>query len=132
VKQGGEAVMFKLFSTPQGDDTATVLAERRRRTRFPCDLGTVCQPFTRVPEKCWPGRVTNLSRGGVGLLLHRRFEAGTLLNVQLQLPGGRSAGPLLARVIHVEQRPGGDWLVGGAWIHELSAEDLRAIVPEAE
>jgi hypothetical protein len=105
--------------------------DRRAAVRFPCDLGSTCRPFALVAEAHWPGRVVNLSCGGVGLLLPRRFEAGTLLNVELQLANGARSGPLLARVIHVRYEQDGTWLVGSAWIHPLTPEELQDLFPDA-
>jgi hypothetical protein len=76
----------------------------------------------------WAGRVRNLSRGGLRLLLPRRFEPGTLLQIEVESVRDGDPVPLLARVIHVGPEAPGVWAVGCAFLRELGRDDLEALV----
>jgi hypothetical protein len=104
--------------------------DRRAAVRFCCKLGTACRPISSLREHQWQGTVVNVSTDGLGLLLGRRFEAGTLLAVELQTPAGEPAGTVIARVAHNTQQ-GAEWLVGCDFLNPLPEDDLRALVPEA-
>jgi hypothetical protein len=73
----------------------------------------------------WPGRVVNISRGGIGIVLTRRFEPNTLLVMELESPLDHLSRTVLARVIHSTGLEVG-WLLGCAFISELDDEDLEA------
>jgi hypothetical protein len=111
---------------------STAFIERRVWVRFPCNLDTSCHPVGQSAELKWPGTVQNISQGGVCLRLNRRFECGTILTVQLQDPNGTPSGTHLARVVHLHADGHGEWLMGCAFIHELSEDELHALVPDAQ
>jgi hypothetical protein len=72
-------------------------------------------------------RVVNVCPGGIGLLVNKQIAAETLLGVQV--PGGK--GPqhrVLARVIHVTPQPHGQWLLGCAFLGEISDQELQAFL----
>ena len=103
-------------------------AERRAWVRYPCDLDSACQPLAGARGLQWPGKVRNLSAGGIAVRLARRFEAGTVLAIDVQ---GRDEGVLhtvLARVIHVMLQDDGSWLLGCAFTNPLSEDDLQALL----
>jgi hypothetical protein len=106
----------------------SVLRERRAWVRFGCELKGNCQPITQLEAgNRWPAQVWDVSNGGVGLRLSRRFEPGTLLAIDL------AAGPddictlPLSRVRRVTAQ-GNYWLLGCSWPDELSADDLRGLL----
>jgi PilZ domain len=99
--------------------------ERRTSERQPCALETSCLRAADG-QGAWDARVIDISSTGVGLLMGRRFEPGTLLSFRLE---GRSEGQsynALARVIHATRQAGGGWLLGCALLDELDASQLRA------
>jgi hypothetical protein len=67
--------------------------------------------------------VQDISRGGLGLIVDRRFEPGTLITVDLPLVP-ECPRPLLARVVHATAHPEGGWLVGCALFDLLPEEEL--------
>jgi hypothetical protein len=105
-----------------------VAAERRAFVRYPCDLETNCHPLTAGAGPEWSGQVADVSRGGVGLILSRRFELKTLLAIELQSRTGQFTRRVFGRVVHVQRRDDGAWLLGCALANELSDEDLRALL----
>ncbi len=100
-------------------------AERRRAPRYPCALDAACQPVSGRAGHSWTAQVKNLSTSGVGLVLDRRFERGTILVLDLQGPGGDLARTVLARVVHVTPQGEKGWLLGCAFTSELDDDDLR-------
>src|SRR5262249_32128353 len=100
--------------------------ERRQSPRYECHLETSCQAAAALHGENWPARVKDLSRGGAGLLVTRRFEPGTLLG--LTLPDGTTGEhyTVLARVIHAHPQECGDWLLGCAFADQLTEEELQS------
>src|SRR5437763_2393482 len=98
--------------------------ERRVHVRYSCDLETSCHPLSSSSGQQWAGQVQDLSRGGVALVLDRRFELRTLLVIELQGRPGQPARTVFGRVVHVHRRDDGSWLMGCAFANELSDEDV--------
>lgn len=108
--------------------TATQV-ERRAWVRYPCELDGACQPLAGSRGSQWPGKIRNLSRGGIAVTLSRRFEVGTILAIDVQ---GQAeavvAGTVLARVVRVQSQDDGSWLLGCALTKLLNEEDLQALL----
>jgi hypothetical protein len=108
--------------------------ERRVWERFPCGLQTACQPIAARYDQdlFWPATIRDVSAGGVALLLQHRFEPGLALVIELPGAGPGLGDTLVARVVHVQQLPEGDWLVGCAFVSPLSEHDVRDLLRLAE
>jgi PilZ domain len=104
--------------------------ECRAWPRLVCDVLAKCQPAAARSreEPRWPGTIRDVSRGGLGLVLGRRFEPGTALFVELGAAGGEDRRPLLARVVHVKRLGGGAWLLGCAFASRLGDDELRLLL----
>jgi PilZ domain len=102
--------------------------DRRAWVRYPCELESACQPLAGARGLQWPGQIRNLSAGGIAVRLARRFEAGTVLAVDVQGRGDAILQTLLARVVHVTLQEDGSWLLGCAFKNPLSEEDLKALL----
>jgi len=119
-----------------GDLVVPDTDDRRQAPRLPCDLDAYCRQVMVRGASPWEGQVVNVSRGGLALLLTRRFEKGTLLSVELQDRSQTVARSMFARVVHASPYDQGRWLHGCAFSGELDDDDLRAfcadrIQPEA-
>lgn len=101
-------------------------AERRAAVRYSCNRETTCRSITASTDISWPAEVLDISRGGLGLLLDRRFEQGTLLDVDVQTANPHSARTLLVRVVNVRKQGVGQWILGCAFADELSDGELWA------
>ncbi len=106
-------------------------AERRASPRLPCDIETKCQPISGGLSKAWSARAVDISTGGVGLVLERRFEPGAMLTANLTSADGESTRTLFLRVAHVARHEDGGWRHGCAFASELTAEELQAFQVEA-
>ncbi len=101
--------------------------ERRASVRFSCDLPGGCAPFGNPRADRWKARVCNISAGGLCLVLARRFEPGTMLEIELTTPG-EYPPKLLAQVVHVHSDERGSWAVGCRFVSELSPEALEELL----
>ncbi len=101
--------------------------ERRAAVRQSSDLQGVCQPMARTREVTWAATIRDISVVGMGLLLPRRFEPGTLLTVEMTSKDGRTRRYLLARVIRVERRAKA-WETGCTFLHALGHDELRELL----
>lgn len=115
----------------------TVKNERRAWIRHSLDVGSCGVIDTSIcgggpeNEEFWPLVVRDLSIGGVGVLVARRFELGTELHIEL------SAGPdtpprrLVARVVRVVSEKTGHWIHGCAFAQHLSEDELTTLLKYA-
>lgn len=120
--------MFDLQTESPGTSFRTLGVERRAWVRFSCDLEVACMRAAEDPEMLWPARVMNISCGGIGLMLSRRYERDTLLQVELQIPKKGFSRPLLVQVLHVTGHATGGWLLGCAFTQPLSEEEIQQLL----
>jgi hypothetical protein len=107
--------------------TSIPLREDPSPERHDCRLETTCQPPAAWGEDdlAWPATVCTLSRAGVCLVLHRRFERGTALGLQLPSPHGGASATSLVRVAQVRPNPNGGWLLACTFVSALSDEEVQ-------
>jgi hypothetical protein len=116
----------KLGSEPAASDYCG--RERRAWTRYPAHLETFCRQAIGGPEMCWSGIIQNISRGGMRLFMHRRFEPGALLKVDVPLPVEQPTPYLMSRVIYATLQPNGSWALGCAFTEELEEDYMGTIL----
>ena len=107
--------------------------ERRASIRYACDPESFssdnsCRPIATSQKDSWSASVRNLSTGGVGLLVNRRFELGTLLTVDLEDAERTSHSSLLVRVVHIAPEANNCWLLGCAFTHKLTESELLSLM----
>jgi hypothetical protein len=114
-------------ASPAGAGRAGMKVECRVWERHACDLPAACQPVAARLDKDvrWPGQIRDLSAGGMGLVLSRRFERGAVLVAELPGAGGAT---VLARVVQVTPFSGGRWLLGCAFCSRLSEDRVRSLL----
>src|SRR6266446_2241417 len=102
--------------------------ECRVYERYPSDLATHCQPLAARGENemKWQAMVRDISAGGIGLVLQRRFEPRTGLAIELP-DADNSAFTVFVRVVHATAQPGGHWLLGCQFVTPLSEERLNIL-----
>ena len=101
--------------------------DRRAAERFPVNRYTRCQFVGQVSEDFGAVRIQNVSNQGVGLLVGRRVEPGSLLSLTLTNTSKSFARTFLVRVAHVTPQ-GGAFLVGGTFATPLTYDELTALV----
>jgi serine/threonine protein kinase len=108
--------------------------ERRRSVRHDCTLSTVCELLTSIHSDTsiemdrWTGKVVNLSAEGVGLLLSRRFEQGTLATVVLESPDRSFQIQRDIRVVRAAHSREREWYMGAVFVMHLETEELRKLL----
>lgn len=105
--------------------------ERRTWVRYPQNRDTACHSVTSKTGIHWSARIQDISATGIGLLVDYRFEAGTLLAVELRSTATDFARTALVRVVHltvVTAHPGLRWIAGCAFLQPLSEQDLQALL----
>jgi hypothetical protein len=102
--------------------------DKRSFVRFPCATKA---SFRVVAEKEMPlerARVVDISPVGIGMVLGRPVDVGTLLN--LEVPGAHGESPLkiIASVARADAAVAGDWSVGCTFFRELTDKELQTLV----
>ena len=125
--------MQKARTQRQGVITEAAAIERRAWVRYASNWEASCQGKGSLKDAGWPGKVLDISIGGVGLILRHRFPPGAPLTVELKSPSGKSPRTFSVRVMH--SRPvivEGDpcWLVGCAFRRNLTEEELVEFLAE--
>jgi hypothetical protein len=104
-------------------------AERRTSVRHPCAHESFCRPYTQDKgELWWPAQIRDISTGGVGLHMTRRFEPGTVLSLEIVAKGERPSQVLVVRVRHATASENNGWTVGCQFLTPLNDEELEALL----
>jgi len=115
---------------PAGVPAAT--QERRVWIRHLCEREGACESIMASNHQPWPAKVGNLSRGGILLLVNRRFEAKTLLQIELAAQGEDAELRVFARVVHVTPHAiPGWWSMGCAFARNLSTDEVEILTNSA-
>ena len=102
--------------------------DNRSWVRFVCNVKATCQGLADAGQPAWSAQVVNISASGIGLLVERAVETGTMLSLELESPTTHVARTILACVVHVTTHPGNERLLGCNFIRELSEADLKALL----
>jgi hypothetical protein len=102
--------------------------DRRAAERLLTSPEASCSFLSPVVEDFGPAKIKNISTDGVGLLMSRRVETGTLLAMTLSNPTRGFTKTVLVRVAHVTAAQPGNWLVGGTFNLPLTYQELTALV----
>lgn len=102
--------------------------DQRTWTRFLCNIMTSCKSVNPAHLEPSSAKILNVSPAGLGLLVTREFEQGSLVSVELPGSMGQPPTAVLARVIHAKPRPTGDWVLGCAFTRQLTEQELQKMV----
>lgn len=116
----GQLLGFEQYSGPESG------SDRRFHVRHVCDLLATCRAAKGENHADVLAAVTNISRGGIGLLTDRSFERGAVLAVELPMATDEPVCKLLACVLHASERSDGLWSLGCAFVTELEEADLQS------
>ena len=113
--------------------TDQTLLERRAWVRYASTLEASCKGTGSLRDAGWPGKVLDISLGGIGLILAHCFSPGATLTVDLKSKSNKTQQSFSVRVMH--SRPviiQGDpcWLVGCAFTRNLSEQELQEFLAE--
>jgi len=116
-----------------GTSTEKKGSERRAAVRYPCTTESFssdnsCRPITAPQKEAWTAIVRDLAIGGVGIVVPRRFELGTLLTVDLEDAARTTKRTLVVRVVHITQETPNSWLLGCAFTSQMTEADLLTLM----
>jgi hypothetical protein len=94
--------------------------ERRAFVRRFCDIGALVDS--------WPAKIENVSRGGLKLVVGRRFEVGTILKVEVATEVQKRGPMLLARVVRAAPESISSWDLGCVFLQEISEEEVQGLL----
>jgi hypothetical protein len=107
--------------------------ERRAWVRFAKNEAVWCDPVRPSAnyelDTAWMGRVRDISRTGIGLILRKRFEPGTALRIELS-ESPKLLRQLLVRVVHATPDKKGRWTIGCTFECPLSQEELQIFLQD--
>jgi hypothetical protein len=112
----------------RGRPVADCKAERRMAVRFPCRLTADRMPVHGPSGERCSVEVIDISHGGFRMVATELVEPGAFLSAQIP---GEAPTTVLAYVVRVTPRPGGDWEVGCAFASEIGDDDLRRLGGES-
>jgi PilZ domain len=113
---------------PEGLAVNPASANRRACVRYRCSR-PIPRRMSIAESYCsLDGWLLDISVTGLGLLLERSLEAGTLLFVELESSPEAAPVELLARVVRAIATPESEWTVGCEFVNPLAEEDLAAIL----
>jgi hypothetical protein len=102
--------------------------DQRGWSRFECHFKAF---YTQTSGETFvrrAARVSNLSAGGIGLIVDEDVPNGTLLSLDLHTADGELVTSILACVVHVRGLPEGGTALGCNFICELSEKHLNALM----
>jgi hypothetical protein len=105
---------------------------RRIAARHAATGKVSCHPACGRNGELWSGTLRDISRTGIGLLLPRRWEKGTILLLKLDSVRGGGPRTLCACVIHSTPHPEEGYVVGCSHGGELSEDEIQAFAEENE
>jgi hypothetical protein len=115
----------------QEPDVDPVLIERRAWVRYDSNLEVSCHATGAMQDAGWPGKIRNISAGGVALVLRHRFKPGTPLVVELVGLPEEAPSRLQVRVVHARaalSEGHSCWILGCSFPTPLSEDELRILL----
>lgn len=105
----------------------TDFAERRTSERFPVNAQAACPFLSPVVENFGPVKIKDVSMAGIGLIISRRVDPGSLVSVTLTNDAKHFSKTVLVRVMHATQLSSG-FLVGGTFTVPLTYQEMTTLV----
>jgi hypothetical protein len=121
-------------SVAEGPQTPASSLECRVYTRRTTELIASCHPVSAWGRKDsrWVANISDVSLGGIRLIVRRRFEPGSGLGIELPGRAGEEPYTVLAKVIHVQALPDGCWALGCKFISDLGEDELEHLLPSQD
>lgn len=113
-------------SGAERESNLAVETDRRDWARFPCDVKVRCHLVGASERESLVAQVTNISRGGISLLVDRELRSSQFLGVDLPTSSEGEVSCVLAYVLHANLKAEGKWALGCSFSAELDDEELQA------
>ena len=102
---------------------------RRQWQRFASDLKGFCGLVANGLTASLPMKLYDVSAGGIGLLVKRHIQPGSVLVLKLAKPTEDLPDSLFLRVVHATPEHNGEWFLGCAFASPLAEEEVQALLP---
>jgi hypothetical protein len=109
------------------DAVAIMETDRRRQPRLTCDPPRPVLLLARPELQRITAYLYDFSSRGMGFVIDRAFDIGTLLAVELQRRHVGLSGTLTAKVRHQRELPSGKWFLGCSLSRSLTDEEQCSI-----
>jgi hypothetical protein len=104
------------------------LMQRRAAIRLPANRQTFYPPTgERRHDLWWEAMVMRLQPARIALVVGRRFEVGTLLEVEIADPSGTGAHTLIVQVNEIKCQETGGYVVHAVYLPLLPADILERL-----
>jgi hypothetical protein len=104
-------------------------SERRTSVRVACNLETSPHLIAALGSDFFLARVRNISPEGISLVVSRSFDPGTVLSVDLiDKRTNHFSDTLQVQVLYALEHPSGEWILGGIFNRDLTADELKIFV----
>ena len=77
-----------------------------------------------------PAQACDISRGGLKLQLAHKFERGTILTIRAAYENVEKVPSMTAEVRYTVPTPKGNWIMGCAFLRDLSERELQAWISD--
>jgi len=118
----------RLLGWAGADESQGQTEDRRGWGRLRCDTQAMCHLVGSPLETCFPTRVRNISRGGIGLQISQALEPGQLLRITVPHLQSDSETEVLACVVRCDRSGQGLYEVGCTFSSPLEENDLKAFL----
>ena len=105
--------------------------DRRVWGRFPADVEVLYHPAGVAGETPSYAKVKDISKGGINLLVNRKFETGDLLSIDLPRSGDPATHTVLGCIVRVIPEGGDAWAVGCVFCASCRRTICKASAPGA-
>jgi hypothetical protein len=103
-------------------------AERRAAPRHAPGPTAACHLAIALGGVVRPVVIRDISTGGIDLIVHRPFEPGTDLALELLNAARNFSRTVRVHVVHADPQEDGEWSVGFAFARRLQDEELQALL----
>jgi serine/threonine protein kinase len=103
-------------------------AERRATVRSLSRLKGTCRPYAADKKGQWNADVRDVSAGGMALVVSRRFEPGTVLQVKLPGTEGASRREYVVGVVRLQADSPKTWVIGCIFPRRMSDEEVQSLL----
>lgn len=126
-----------MFSLELNDDELAIFGgekiqgahgDQRAWIRHPVQGTAEYRVLPSEDETPLTAEVVNLSPAGVGLLVDRQIDPGSVLSLSLHRAKDKPALSMLASIVYLTDCSDGKWAAGCNFIRELTHEELKSIV----
>ena len=76
----------------------------------------------------WAATISDISVGGLRIVLQRRFEKGAGLAIELPGTEQRESNVVFVKVVHVGAQANGTWALGCKFVSELSEDEMNSLL----